>query len=324
MKNKILKWCLRILAGFVSAVLFVLFGFSFCERMTFISFYTNSEKLERIPGLWEGYIPQGYTAINGETRLACGYMSNGEASRIYILKTDKYAQFVEMKTPDGESYTGHTGGIAVCGDNVFVTGMTGCDIFSLADITDGDGIATKKGEFDTPLDPAYCTVFDGLLYVGSFYRAGNFETPMEHRFTTPAGDSNTAIIAAYELDGETGLPSSESPLTVYSVTSLVQGMAFIGDGRIVLSTSYGFARSHLYVYDLGMAVGNECIELNSNQVPLVYLDSACLVDDISAPPMAEEIIYKDGRIYIMNESASMKYLFGKLTSGNYIQGYKYE
>ena len=65
-------------------------------------------------------------------------------------------------------------------------------------------------------------------------------------------------------------------------------------------------------------------ELNENSVPLVYLDKSNLIDDIIAPPMAEEIIYDNGNIYIMNESACMKYLFGKLTSGSHVYSYKYD
>ena len=38
--------------------------------------------------------------------------------------------------------------------------------------------------------------------------------------------------------------------------------------------------------------------------------------------MSEEIILKDGRIVIMTESASNKYIFGKITSGRRIYGYE--
>ena len=60
----------------------------------------------------------------------------------------------------------------------------------------------------------------------------------------------------------------------------------------------------------------------SRMQALIYLDSECLEEHIVAPPMAEQIIYDDGTIYIMNESASLKYLFGNLTSGRYVYGYK--
>ena len=59
-------------------------------------------------------------------------------------------------------------------------------------------------------------------------------------------------------------------------------------------------------------------------VPVYYLDSACLVEDVKAPPMAEEMVWLDGRVYILTESASMKYLFGKLMSGHHVYSYPME
>ena len=38
--------------------------------------------------------------------------------------------------------------------------------------------------------------------------------------------------------------------------------------------------------------------------------------------MSEEIIYSDGQVYVMTESACMKYVFGKLTTGSYVYGYE--
>lgn len=324
--KKARKWILRIFIALLLTVLIILSGFALGERIMFFSFYANSERYEAIPGLWDGYVPQGYCLVDGEDyRLACGYMKNGEASRIYIMPNDgSDAVLVEMKTADGKDYTGHTGGIAVMGDYVYVTAKTGCDVFSLEDINDGDGTACVKDTVNTINDPAYCYIEDGVLYAGSFYRAGNYETPEEHRFTTPAGDENMAIISAYKLDPISGKAYSETPDLVLSTVGFAQGMAFIDGEKIAIATSYGLSKSHVYVYDTTKAVADKNgFKVNDVMVPLLYLDSECLVDDIVAPPMAEQIIYEDGVIYIMNESASMKYLFGKLTSGSYVYGYKY-
>ncbi len=323
MKNKILKIVLRVLLAIVLLIFTVLGVFSIGERFVFWNFYHNSERHEPIPGLWEGYIPQGYTVLDSSTRLSCGYMSNGEASRIYVTSGINDPVFVSMKKADGSNYTGHTGGISVYGDNVYITAKTGCDIFSLSDILDGDGSAIQKDSVATINDPAYCVINGNMLYVGSFYREGNYETPEIHRLTTPAGDKNTAIISAYKLNSDTGKPYGSIPDYVYSTAGLAQGMTFTDDGRMIISTSYGFAKSHLFVYDIDKAtVDNDGFDINGVKIPLIYLDSDCLTHDIVSPPMAEEIIYDSGIVYIMNESASMKYLFGKLTSGTHGYGYK--
>jgi hypothetical protein len=40
--------------------------------------------------------------------------------------------------------------------------------------------------------------------------------------------------------------------------------------------------------------------------------------------MAEEMVWLDGKVYILTESASMKYLFGKLMSGHHVYSYPME
>ena len=52
-----------------------------------------------------------------------------------------------------------------------------------------------------------------------------------------------------------------------------------------------------------------------------HLDSANLTDTITLPPMSEELVYRDGRIYVMCESASNKYIFGKFIRGYQVFAY---
>ena len=321
------KWTLIILISLLLTVLLVFTVFSLTERIMFFGFYKNAEIQSPIPDILSGYIPQGYCSVEGEDfKLGCGYMKGDGASRIYVMPdTQDDSYFVEMENSDGSDYTGHTGGIAVMGDFVYVTGKTGCDVFSLSDITDGDSKATVMFDVETINDPAYCYIKDNVLYSGSFYREGNYETPEEHRLKTPVGDENMAIIAAYALDPSSGRAYSKTPDFIISTVGLAQGMTFIGDDKLAIATSYGLAKSHLYVYDLTQAeTVIDAFEINGEYLPVTYLDSSCLIEDIVAPPMAEQILYEDGKICIMNESASLKYLFGNLTSGRYVYGYIYK
>ena len=124
----------------------------------------------------------------------------------------------------------------------------------------------------------------------------------------------------YQLSETTGKPVSATPEFCYSTISNVQGMCITGDKDIVLSTSWGLGISHLYQYELDNATKGT-ITLGGESVEVYYLDSACLETTLSTPPMAEELVWHDGRVYILSESASMKYIFGKLMSGNHIYSY---
>jgi hypothetical protein len=226
-----------------------------------------------------------------------------------------------MKNEDGSDYLGHTGGIARLGDYIYVTGSNECVIFSAKDVFDGDNTATITKRMKLPVDPAYCTIRNGVLYAGSYYYPEKYETPEEQRLTTPAGDQNYAIMLAYTLDAETGLIKEDALPTVFSTPGMCQGAAWIDENTIVLSTSWGLSTSKLLIYDISKAHTGTYTPDGDVELPMYYLDSDSLIHDIIAPCMAEQIIVKDGRIYVVNEAASKKYMFGILLGSQYVYSY---
>ena len=315
----ILKKLAKILCVTVISVIALLLIIKVGEKIVYFDFYSNAQREFKIPGLSDGFVPQGldYDADSSKY-LTCGYSTKG-ASCVYIVdEKGGGAVKCELKNADGTDYTGHTGGIAHSGDYVYITAEDGLDVFRYSDIMSG-GSAAVTGTFKTGIDPAYCHIEDGCIYIGSFYREGNYETPARERITTPSGDENTSLIEVYELDASAEYGIITDAVCGYSAPGLVQGMCFDENGRMVLSTSYGFASSHLYVYDCTAEPSGE-IEINGSVTNLFYLDSGSLVETVKAPPMSEEIILRDGRIIIMTESASNKYVFGKFMSGNYAYG----
>lgn len=315
---------LKVLASIIIIIAILLIGIRVGEKIAFAGFYSNAQREMPIPGTNDGFVGQGldYVEEHG-VFISCGYSAKkGEASMVYVMKEDGTSVKCELKNADGSNYTGHTGGIAHYKDYCYITGADGCDVFKLSDIFNGSE-AKKIGEIKSPEghDPAYVTVHNGKLYEGSFYRAGNYETPDNERITTPCGDENKAIIYVYNLDDSAEFCVNQTPVAAYSTTGLVQGMEFT-DTQIVLSTSYGLAASHLLYYDLSRIPQPVETTIGSNTFDMYYLDSSCMEKSVTAPPMSEEIVYKDGSLFIMTESASNKYIFGKFMSGRYMYSYK--
>lgn len=56
-------------------------------------------------------------------------------------------------------------------------------------------------------------------------------------------------------------------------------------------------------------------------MPLYYLDSDNLTETVVMPPMSEELVYRDGRVQVMYESACNKYIYGKLIRGWRVRDY---
>ncbi len=329
------KIALKVVIIVVAVIVALLLLVRAVDGIAFASFYSNAEVAYAMPGVLENYVPQGYDYDEEkEIFLTTGYMSDKTASRVYVIEPNGNAYYTQLKKQDGSDYTGHTGGIIHYGDYAYITGANGLDVFSYADIVSKDVSETKRlGTVLTYNDPAHCYIYNGYVFAGSFFIENDYETPAHERVTTPAGDENTSIITVFKLNDSKDFCIDPTPRAVLSTRRCVQGMCFTDEGKIVLSTSYGLSASQLFVYDPSELVGERYDfvgttsndkEFAFNGIQRFYLDSACLVDTITAPPMSEELVFLDNKIYVMNESACNKYIFGKFTTGLNVYAYKYD
>lgn len=333
MKNKALRITLITLSIIIGVILILLAGVKIGERIIFRDFYKDANKEFKMPGLGDGVVQQGMEYVSEkEVFIVCGYMADNTASRVYVVSKDgKVLSKTELKNEDGSDYLGHTGGIEYYGNNLYITEGTkekgydgGLDVFPLNDVLDGKQEVKKIGRVKTYNNPAFCHIYNGYMMVGEFYREVDYETLDSHRIKTPAGDNNTALITIFKLD-DSKLNISGKPVSGITTTGAIQGMYTIGDDQIVLSSSWGLSKSKLYFYDMKKIESDERpVIIDGNEITLYHLDSKCLVKTLEAPPMAEEIVYLDGKIYVLNESACKKYIFGKFLSANNMFSYNYE
>ena len=327
--KKIISIPLKILGWLVSILLAIVLLVFVGEKFVYGSFFFGGAKIEMaIPGLWSSYVPQGFDRIDDDTYLMSAYDKGEELPSVIFVMDDDKSTKCELYAADGTPYMSHAGGVTHFNNYVYIANDTGdyenftttCDMFLLSDVTDGDGKATMIDSIEIPNRLAYCSVYEGKLYTGAFYREGSkYVTPESHQLQTPAGDQNTALMMVYTL-GEDGKPVSSTPDRIYSTLSNVQGMCLTDSGKIVLSTSWGLSTSQLYVHDETKAAKGT-FDFNGTDVELIYLDSASLTQTVACPPMAEELVNQNGRVYILTESASMKYIFGKIMSGNFVHSF---
>ena len=128
-------------------------------------------------------------------------------------------------------------------------------------------------------DPSTESTSSDRLFVGEFYRAGNYETDKKHWLTTPEGYQNTAFMYEYTVNSSTtnkyglSLINTTDGLTedalvpkiqrIYSIPEKIQGVALSGkkdyytnNGILVLSESYGLNNSHLLCFDVGKVMSS--------------------------------------------------------------------
>ncbi len=319
---KILKKVLMIVAIILAALIVLLLLIKAGERIIYSGFYSKADREFTIPGLNDNCVPQGFDYIaEKESFLMCGYMSDDTASRVYLIDKDGKATYAEMKEADGSDHTGHTGGVSHFDKFLYVTGGDGLLVYHLDDLLSGKDSLVQIGEVSTFLDPAWCYIYGDYILAGTFYEPGSYETPEEQRITTPAGDKNTSLVTVFRLDATQPLGVDPTPVAAISTPDRVQGFCVTDTGEVALSTSWSVNSSMLYLYDAEKLTAQGTFTVNGVEVPLVYMDSASATREIKAPPMAEGILCIDGRLYVLNESACNKYIFGKLLSGYGLYSY---
>lgn len=311
-------------------VAFLIFGIVYYFGVNYSDFYAMAEQEFEIQGLEDGFTPQGLAYDNNNHFLVSGYMDDGSASRIYVVnsetnETEKCVTLYYDNDGTREIYTGHCGGIVSYSDGVWVVGDGIVNFFSyqnLMDAKDGDEILIES-YFQAHNGADFITTYQNRLVVGEFYRDGSHEVDTTHTIETPSGKINTAVTFLYDIN----TVNTEScglqdyiPEKAISTTSLVQGMV-ITDDEIIISASYSLPSSHIYTYDNFLNTEGVSVEYSGldEPVPTYILDEA--TSDLVAPCMAEEIAVKDGRLYVLFESACNQYKLYTRENIKYVYSY---
>ena len=340
--TKIAKAVVIVLGVFIILISVIFLIAQLYFKVPVIDYYKASNKELRIPGLSDNLVPQGFDyAGKAGVYLVGGYQKDGSPSRVYRVdrQSGKETGYVVLGDSRGKGVSPHAGGLAVHDDYLFVAGDEDASIciYNLSDVLESESGTVIKmvDEFhttyrDDKVNVAFLCFTEDRLIVGEFYRDPNYVTDESHWITTPSGDDNRAFAFCYGFsDGEDSVCGiATEPSEIWSMPGLVQGMA-VHDGKVWISQSYGTAKSTIACYDVygsepvefrgyyESLINDKGVDEKSGSVPVFVLDSSTCVTSFEAAPMSEEIIFVDGKLLIMCESASNKYFFGNLTGGRW-------
>ncbi len=309
---RIVGIALAVLAGLALAAVV---GLNIFVRVAFAPFYAEAEPVFDIPGVNAGFVCQDLDHVEEtDAWLFSGYMADHSPSPLYRREADGSVARLLVANPDGSAYDGHGSAITGTDRYAYLACEGGYLVLDAQEVAAaGDGATVQAlAKCDLDFSPAFMNIEGDTLFAGEFYHPGDYETPASHHITTPGGTENPAVMYAYALDENAPFGVAAAPERVYSIPGMIQGVCTAGDGRIVLSQSFGLAPSHLCAYDGLRLEPAGTFTADGEAVPLYCLDGASLVEDVEAPPMAEGIESHDGRVYVSDESASNKYIFGKL------------
>ena len=289
-------------------------------------FNKHSEEGFIIPGLYEGFIPQGifYEEENDIFLISGYYKDKVQPSRVIVVDGEgNFVKSVGCLTLKGNKATGHFGGIAAFKDNVYVATTSVTHVLSLSEIlsAEDDGYVHIQKELYTDTTCSYVNVCDGILYIGEFTDITIDDVKgATNIYTSKLGEKFFSRCNAFILDenGVCGIKADrideEGNLTPdFAVTTpfKVQGMTRLNDGSFVFTaSSTAITNSRVYKYrDVTKGEPDEIIEVNGVDVPLYYCDMFDKTGSYRVPTYLEEItLYKDGSVYIITESAASAYI----------------
>lgn len=273
-----------------------------------------------IPGLSENFVPQGLAFCEYlDSFMISGYSDIGGAAYIITVsaKSGRINGEYKILSPDGIEFTGHSGGIAAYGRYVYITdGYVLCYV-SMFDFDGASSEVKISGRVNLPASSSFVSVYDGYLWAGNFYH----RTPVSRSDISASdsyGDVYRTAIFGYRLDwlhsggirqSEGKIDNTAKPFAVIFAPDEVQGTAFTADGRIYLSCSYGRRNmSVLSIYKYPLAYNaNKYVNIDGRTIPAWFLNNDYLIKTVSAPPMSEGAVFRDGKVYVIFESAASKY-----------------
>ena len=327
--KKALKVLSIVMLSIIGFFVVVIAGVNVWFRAPMGSYYSASEKAFTIPGLSDNFVPQGFCYDEVEKQyLMSGYDSTHKASSIYVVHDEKDSEQVPAKQvlllkKNGEDFTGHAGGVTQAGDYVYVASGSRLYVYSYADVKnaqDGDSIRYLGYKSITSanddVNASFVHSSNGKLYVGEFHDGKNYIVSPEHKITTQNGDVLNALMLEFDLDPTAEFGIAQNPTRAFAIPNKVQGVCIEGD-YIYCSTSYGLSFSQIYKFDLTKSVYEFNKTVLEKEIPLYSLDSVSLEKIYKTAPMSEELVYKDGKLYIMSEFACNKYIMGKFVEGQY-------
>lgn len=280
-----------------------------------------------IPGLKQGFVPQGIGYVEDQDWFLMGGYRDGHSSLVSVVDaaTGAHVKSVQFAMRDGGFYRGHAGGLAISEKHLWISSGEQVHFIELEEIIAAEHGDTLLFSGHTPVDSrgSFVSYAEGVLWVGDFALTPGYPTEPHHHMTNRVGEQHLGWMAGYVLDEQTDLIREDHgtnhkgayiPDLVLSIPNKIQEGTVFGD-KIILTESYGRNNiGQLFIYDNPLTGPPHAhAEFEQHSVPVWFLDRENELDRWALTPMAESIVERNGKFHIIFESAALKYLDGSAT-----------
>ncbi len=178
-----------------------------------------------VPGLDEGFVPQGLTVAEGQIVMGAYKGVEGSGCRLYRLDPEDARV---TGTFDMPARCGHAGGLAYAGDGrLFVSDtwvLFELDLAKAFEPGAGETAVVRQVSLHFPMRGSFLAYSGGALWIGEYKKPGNaqmWRVPLE---------------AVEKPAQPRGLTEADAT-TVLKIAAASQGAAFDGSGKLWLSQS---------------------------------------------------------------------------------------
>ena len=291
-------------------------------------YFNKCSAVFEIPDIANDLIPQGLSYDNtNKLFLLSGYTTTNKYSPIYLIDAEKKdSKKIYVNNEDGTIFKGHSGGIALNNEYVYLAGSTAHCIYVIKyeDILNckNEGFVKICGKIDLKTEDdnirvSFISNFGDCIVVGEYFKRPFYTTPDNHKLNIDIDNQFGGILAKINIsnDDNSNFGLENKIDSVYFLPDKVQGIINYKD-KIFLSTSNGIKESYILTYENDLPFCGKKTFLNE-EVDCYYFSSDKLIKSTKIPPMSEELIVIDDYVYNIYESASNRYFIGKIINGSY-------
>lgn len=300
-----------------------------------------------IPGLHENFVPQGIELLDSDEVVLSGYFCERFTSRwrtfirrcaqkrsafyLFDRANGEAVRLALLEERNGEPMRRHAAGVAELHDRLWLPGKFEVLRFDLSQFRNAEkDVITLRPENEQRIgvdsNGDFITAFGDSLWIGNFQR-GRLGDPLPMHY--PSGVAGTrGWTAGYHIDPDTLRPATQAQYNVgyggylYKVYrpdaalrhgNNVQGMSFIDEHHVVLSTSYGARLSTLTFHELpfpplrSASNGEETMLPDDSVLWIQALSSPTRKASIAAPPGAEGVAHRDDMLIVAFEGGALPY-----------------
>lgn len=315
-------------SGEVSSVLTqtkVIFSELPMERKDYSEFFDIARPVLFIPGLYEGFVPQGlcYSPENELLIISGYYPEQACASRLAVIdnRTGELVLSVGLLYADGEEYFGHAGGVACSENTVFVTSEENAYYVSLSTLKNAENNANIKfeGSFKLLTRGSFANCQDGVLWIGDFVEDKKSQRESAKNITTlSSGETLYAWCEGYKLFK--GKPDESrktedggiAPNCILAIPLEIQGMTRLSGGEFVFSSSFGRKNDSKIIVceDVFLKDAHETKTIGELSVPVFCFSEDTILKEYNAIPMSQGIDVVGDKLFLLFESGADIYRNG--------------